>query len=145
MRKKVVLSYKQVGRNLNVNINGEVRTKTGTREELAPLKEALKAYDEKPLQKHLKAITDLLKPVSVAKEKKKEMVKAEIKRVKRVGSRKESVKKEEDIVSLLEKKIKSGELNASQIEKLKGLVVSEKEKQKLQPSAREGKGYRAEY
>ena len=144
---KVEVTYKQVGRNLNIKIEGEVLTKTGTREELAPLKEALAIYKEKPLAKNLKALKDLLKPKSVAKEKEKEMAKAEIKRVKRVAKTKktENPKKEETIVEQLSAKIKRGEVSKEELETLKKMIGLQTEEASFEPKAKIGIKSRGEY
>lgn len=121
---KVEITYKQVGRNLNVNIDGEVITKVGSKEDLAPIKEALAIYKEKPLAKNLKAIKDLLKPVTVKKEKEIETAKAELKKAKRVAknTKKVKVEKDDDIISQLEYKIKSGEASEDELNKLRALL-----------------------
>ena len=140
---KVEVTYKQVGRNLNVKIGDEVLTKVGTKEELAPIKEALVLHKEKPTVKNLKALKDLLKPKTVAKEKEREIAKANIKREKRVAKKnvtvKQTVKKEESIIDQLSSKIKKGEISEKEIEELKKLVSSQAEQKKSEPVARVGR------
>lgn len=146
MAKKTTLTYKQVGRNLNVNIDGETFTKVGTKDELAPIKEALKAYDEKPLVKNLKAIQTLLKPVSVKKEEEKTRIKAEIKRQKRTPASKAKALKEETPVQVLERKIKAGEVTESELDSLRKLIGKQEKQQESLPKTTPSKApYRGEY
>lgn len=122
MAKKVEVTYKQVGRNLNVYIDGEVITKTGTKEELAPVKDALKVYLEKPLVKNLNTVKSLLKPVTTAKKEEETRIKAEIKRTKRTASKKAAPKKEESFIQTLKNKISSGELSEKELKEVQNLI-----------------------
>lgn len=78
-----VTKAKQVGKNLNVVIGEENYTVTGSKEELAPIKEAIKTYQEKGIKKHYTALIKLLTPKTTkekeVKEKEVSKVKADIK------------------------------------------------------------------
>lgn len=81
--KKNEVNFKQVGRNLNVTINGEVFTKTGAKEELTPLKELAKLAMEKPTKANVDKLVRGLRPKTEKKLKDQEAIKAEIKKEKR--------------------------------------------------------------
>lgn len=81
--KKSEVTFKQVGRNLNVVIDGEVITRTGNKEELTPIRELAKLVKEKPTKANIAKLVKALKPQTEAKEKKKEEIKTQVKVAKR--------------------------------------------------------------
>ena len=126
---KIEVSFKQVGKNLNIVLGEEKITRTGDKEELTPIKEAIKLYDSKPTKSNLQALQKLLKPVTVAKEKEVETTKAEVKLNKKKVKEEAKGIKTKPTKSSIEKVTVSKEESKKVEEKLK------EEKQKPVPQA----------
>lgn len=139
------ITFKQVGRNLNLVIDNQPVTRTGSKEELAPIKEAVMAYNEKPIKKNLDALKKLVFPASAAKEQKISETKAAIKKVKReVKSSKTAPKTIETVtvVAQIKEKIANNTLTDKEKEELRSLLQV-KEKEVAAP--KKVKNYRGEY
>lgn len=139
--KKVELKFKQVGRNLNVTIDGKSFTKVGSKEELAPVKEALKLAQEKGTKKNVDAVIKLLTPKAEAKAKEVEKTKADIKRVKRSaeGKAKKPITKESDFEHL-QAKIKTANLTDKEKAELRKALGVEEAKPAPVPQATQRRG-----
>ena len=122
--KKKTITWRQVGRNLNVKIDEEKFTKTGDKETLTPIKEAINKYEEKPTASALKTLIALLKPKTTEIKVKKEKLEENLKATKKAISNKKRLVKKEKTISIEDaiKVIESGNLSEEELNRLREIT-----------------------
>jgi hypothetical protein len=88
-----ITKAKQVGKNLNVIVAEESYTITGSAEELAPVKEIIKTYKEKPTKSVFAKLIKLLTPKTTAVKEKIEKEETKVKSQIKVEKQKEKTSK----------------------------------------------------
>lgn len=138
IKEKVSVIAKQVGQNLNVVIGDEKFTRKGSKEELQPIKESIKVYDEKPTKSNYEAMMKLLRPVTTKLAVKEEQVKAEVKLTKnkaKVAEREPEAKKtKKTSVAQVVREIDEKEFSDEELKQME--LAIERQKAKKAPEAR---------
>lgn len=126
---KVNIIAKQIGKNLNVVVGNEKFTRVGTKEELQVVKDVISAYDAKPTKANLEPVMIALKPVTTAKIKEEEKVKAEIKETKhKIKETSKEVKTKKTKVDDVVKEIDDKLMSDDELDKMQTALDRQKEK-----------------
>lgn len=143
------IESKQIGKNLNVTIEGDpkLKTLTGSKEELTPVKELITSYKAKPTKKLLDAIQKALAPVTTKKVEEKKVAEAKIEKEKiavkgKMQQAKKEVKKvakgnnaKKRLVDEIKDRLKNGDTTQDEINELEALIKKQKESIKSAPAS----------
>jgi chromosome segregation ATPase len=143
------IESKQIGKNLNVTIEGDTKLKTltGSKEELSPVKDLITSYKAKPTKKLLDAIQKALTPVTTKKVEEKKAVEQKIEQEKvAVKGKLQQAKKEtkrvtkgnnskKRLVDEIKERLNSGNTTQDEINELEALIKKQKETIKSAPAS----------
>lgn len=126
---KVTVVAKQIGKNLNVVVGNEKFTRMGSKEELQVVKDAIKAYDEKPTKSNMSAMMQALRPVTTEKAKVEEKVKADIKATKKkVEAKEKEVKSKKTVIADVVKEIDDKLMTDEELKQMEQAIDRQKAK-----------------
>lgn len=134
---KVVVSAKQIGKNLNITVGNEKFTRVGDKEELQVVKDSIIAYGAKPTKANYEAMMKQVKPETAKKVEEETKLKAEVKATKNKVKEKEEAVKEakknktvrvDDVVKEIDEKLMTDE----ELEKMQQTINRQKAKKQVE-------------
>lgn len=146
---KVVVSAKQIGKNLNIIVGNEKFTRVGDKEELQVVKDSIIAYNAKPTKANYEALMKQVKPETAKKVEEETKLKAEVKATKNKAKEEEKENKTKvkhikvaDVVKEIDDKLMTDEELAT----MQAALDRQKEKNQVAPKTtsapRGGESYR---
>ena len=135
----------QVGQNLNITLGEKKFTIKGTKEELTPIKEAIKKYQEKPTKVNKEAMLKFVQPRTTEVAEMKSRIKADKKKTER-EIKDPTISKVKATASTVIASIEEKEYSQKELEDMERAIQKAKEKKasapvsKVAPETRQRRG-----